>query len=88
MKTIANLNQLNQEHHLAARYLRGLCLVSACLLLAWTGVNQAVNFHSMQNQAAASVVGENAPYDLAQDANYRAMVRLYTAQNGRRNFPF
>lgn len=88
MKTIANLNQRNQEHHLTARYLRELYLLSACLLLAWTGGKQAVNFHAAQNQAAVGVVGENAPYDLAHDANYRAMVLLYTAQNGMRDFPF
>ena len=88
MKTIANINQRNQEHHLTARYLREICLLSACLLLAWAGVNLAVNFHSMQNQAAVSVVEENAPYDFAHDANYWAMVQLYTSQSRTHNFPF
>jgi uncharacterized membrane protein len=88
MKTITNLNQLNHEHHLTARYLREMCLLSACLLLAWTGVKQAANFHSVQNHAAMSIVGKNAAYDLAHDANYRAMVLLYTTHNGMRDFPF
>ena len=88
MKTIANLNQLNQEHHLAARYLRGLCLLPACLLLAWTGGKQGVYFHSAQNQAAVSVVENSAPYDFAHDANYRAMVQLYTSQNRTHDLPF
>ena len=65
-----------------------LALVAACLLLAWTGGKQGVNFHSAQNQAAVSVVEINAPYDFAHDANYGAMVQIYTSQNRTHDLPF
>jgi hypothetical protein len=88
MKTTANLNQLNHERHAAARPLLQLCLLSACLFLAWTGVQPAVNTYPVQRPAAGSVVGQPAPYDLAHDANYRAEMLLYTAQNRMHDFPF
>lgn len=88
MKTIATLNQLNRQSHLAARRLLELCLLSACLLLAWKGANWMAGIPSSQNPATARAAGENAPYDLAHDANYRATIMLYTAQNSRHDFPF
>jgi TRAP-type C4-dicarboxylate transport system permease small subunit len=88
MKTIATLNQLNRQPHLAARHLLQMCLLSACLLLAWTGVNHSAKIYPVQNQTTVNVVGEKTSYDLAHDANYRATVLLYTAQNRMHDFPF
>jgi hypothetical protein len=88
MKTIATLNQLNREHHLAARHWLAMCLLSACLLLAGTGAKHTAKIYPVQNRTTVNVVGEKASYDLAHDANYRAMVLLYTAQNRMHDFPF
>ncbi len=88
MKTTVTLNQLNREHHFAVLHPLEMCLLSAFLLLVWTGAKQTAKIYPLQNQATVSVVGENAPYDLARDANYRAMVLLYTAQNRTHEFPF
>ena len=88
MKTTATFNQPNREHHLAARHLLEMCLLSACLFLAWTGVKQTANVYHLQNRATVSVIEKSAPYDLAHDSNYRAMVLLYTAQNRTHDLPF
>ena len=88
MKTIANLNQLNRQPHLAVRQLLEVGLLSACLLLAWTGVKHTAMIYPVQNQSAVNVAGGETPYDLAHDANYRATVLLYTAQNRMHDFPF
>ncbi len=88
MKTIASLDQPNHEQNHAARHWLEMCLLSACLLLAWTGVKHTTKIYPVQNQAAVNVVGEKTPYDLAHDANYRTTVLLYTAQNRTHDLPF
>lgn len=88
MKTIATVNQLNDERRPGRRDLAKMCLLSACLLLGWMAANQAAKIYPGENLPAANAVANPAPYDLAHSAEYRAAALSYTAQNGMRDFPF
>ena len=88
MQTTTKLNQLNGEQQRAARHLLGLCLVSACLMLAWTGFKQAAKVLPIENYAPVSVEGNHAPCDLTHDMNYKGMVLLYTTRKGMNALPF
>ncbi|HEX5398778.1 MAG TPA: hypothetical protein VFY06_07000 [Verrucomicrobiae bacterium] len=88
MKTIATVNQLNDQLRPGLRDLARMCLLSACLLLGWMGINQAAKMFPGENRPDVSVTANPVPYDLDHSAEYRAAVLSYTAQNGMRDFPF